>query len=153
MTNEEQVFPLRDCNSCIHNRVCKFIDTFNMIELPINLYEIPCTEFTQDYTDEQLECMEGVDTELILDDEITELDIHEVVDENLVELLESIDAQLAKFIGEKVNVKVVYISQQDKEQIDGSYEGEVKDLMVSDGTTIPLRIMTNLTPGQFLFGI
>lgn len=147
MTNEEQVFPLRDCNSCIHNRVCKFIDTFNMLELPINLYEIPCNEFTQDYTDEQLEGIEGID------DELTELDVPEVMDENLAELLEGIDQQLAKYIGEKISVKAVYISQTDKELMAESFEGDVKEILLTDGTSIPLQVMANLTSGQFLFGI
>jgi len=147
MSNEEQVFPLRDCQSCIHNRVCKFIDTFNMMELPINLYDIPCNEFTQDYTDEQLEGMEGVD------DGIIELDVPETMDENLAELLEDIDEQLAKHIGEKVSVKAVYISSQDKEQLAEAFQGEIREILLSDGTSIPLHVMTNLTPGQFLFGI
>jgi len=142
MSNEEQVFPLRDCQSCIHNRVCKFIDTFNMMELPINLYETPCNEFTQDYTDEQLEGFTERDVDIEMDEE----------DEATV-LLEAIETELIKHTGNKIEIKAVYISQQDRDRLNEISGGIVGAVILSDGTAIDLYVMTNLSPGQFILGI
>lgn len=54
--------PLKDCKTCAHRSVCKFVDTLSAvvqnIQLPVDIYTIPCNEYVPDINiDEQWQDM------------------------------------------------------------------------------------------------
>lgn len=136
MSKDASVLPLKDCYSCIHNRVCKFIDTLNSTELPINLYESPCTEFTQDYTEDQMIGFEDIEEE----------------ESYGASLLLSIGNQLYDYEEEGKIVTEIFLTTQDKEAIDESVPDLLEvDYMMISGREIPVTISDELGTGQVFF--
>lgn len=160
MSEEKIIYPLSDCYSCIHNRVCKFIDTLNNTELPLTLYDSVCKEFTDNYTEEELNGIMGYfhddiqePEELGEEDESVRIEIDGGEDIGYgTSLLLAIQDQILDFEESGILIHEVSVSESDRLSLSEILEEEdMIGSLIINNRSIKITVTEGLSPRQALF--
>lgn len=145
----DNIFPLGQCNSCVHNKVCKYIEEMNNITLPISIYDSECAEYKVGNNNG----LSGVPLPL------TDGYGNRVVPEESVELLEEIFDNLFELWAEGKDVTKLTMTSKLMEVLKPAFSKPgnnrddliIQSLILQNGFVLPIEIDDSIGEGMLLY--
>lgn len=160
--NEWEEYPLKQCESCLHNMVCKFIDMFSTPDLPINLDEVTCDEYIGENNKFSLDNMPitenrihqfDVPGDMLEDDSDGLLMVDGLEDEYVTEFLQAIGLQFMSFRDKGANVKLIILNKDDVKRMQEAWNTDesIAYLQMVDGTTVDVQVSDDVPVGMVMY--